>query len=76
MTRRAFGVTVTGLVGMALVWLAERLPGHAWLATAIGALMVAVAPSVLYPLSALLLVGAIALVAVGLTRRERVPASA
>ena len=61
-------LTVLGVAGAALVWLSRRT-----FTLAFGALLVAAAPSVLYPLSALLVLCAVPIVvmaAVGHRRRS------
>jgi hypothetical protein len=64
-------LTVGGLVGLAPVWLAGPVLKPEWLWLAVGALLVAAAPAVLYPLSGLLVVGAVAAVVFGVRGRRQ-----
>lgn len=64
-------LTAAGVVGVALVWLADVVPGPEWLWLGVGALLVAAAPAILYPLSALLFVAGVAVLVMGSAHRHR-----
>jgi len=58
-------LTALGMVGLVVVWLSTLLPGREWIWLGAGALMVAVAPAVFYPASAVLFLLGLAAFAFG-----------
>ena len=60
-----------GLMAAVLAWLPQRGPGLGLLVLGLAALMAAVAPSTLYPLSALLLLAGIVWMAAGVAMGSR-----
>lgn len=66
-------LAVGGLIGLPLVWLAGSMLKPEWLWLGVGALLVAVAPAMIYPLSFLLFMASIVVIALGVSSRSRAP---
>ena len=58
-------LAVGGFIGLPLVWLAGPVLKPDWLWLGIGAILVAIAPAALYPLSLLLLIGGAVVIGLG-----------
>jgi len=64
-------LTAGGFVGLALVWLAGPVLKPGWLPLGIGALLVAAAPAMLYPLSLMLAISGGVAIALGASKAAR-----